>query len=134
MIGVCAGESPMRTYLDPCRARTLMSIEAPATPTILLVDDESAVRAVVGVALRGAGYRVIEAASSDEAWRQFRKHRRDIGGVVCDILMPGTHGPALAQGLIDERPDLGVLLMSGHVTPAPSILRLNHRHGAFLAK
>src|SRR5207244_1705981 len=51
-----------------------------------------------------------------------------------DIVMPGMQGPKLAQRLIDLQPDLYVLLISGYVKCSPSMVRLDDRNVAFLAK
>jgi DNA-binding response OmpR family regulator len=111
-----------------------MSIETCEAETILLVDDEQEVRTLVGACLRRAGYHVIEAESGDEATRLFRQHGDRIRIVVSDIVMLGLHGPAFVQRLIEGRPDLCVLFISGHLKASPSTLRLDHRHAAFLPK
>lgn len=85
-----------------------------ATATILLVEDEDAVRTIVGTVLRRSGYRVLEAASPAAALDVFRQHGASIDLLITDVVMPGTSGPALAESLMTTRPDLRVLLISGY--------------------
>jgi DNA-binding NtrC family response regulator len=101
--------------------------------TILLVDDEAPVRTVVAIMLRRAGYDVVEAESGKNALRRFREHDSPIHILVSDIDMPGILGPALAQYLIGEQPELLVLFISGCVESLPAAARHHHRI-AFLEK
>ena len=105
-----------------------------ALQKILLVDDEHAVRTVVGVMLRRAGYDVISAGSGEEALELYHAHAPDIHVVVSDIAMPGMQGPELAQRLIALRPDLYVLLISGYIKCSLSTFRLDDRNVALLSK
>jgi DNA-binding response OmpR family regulator len=102
--------------------------------TILLVDDQAPVRTVLAALLCQAGYRVLEAASGQDALRLWREHPAKIDVLLSDIAMPGIQGPELAQRLIARQPDLYVLLISGFVTCSPSTFGLDHRRVAFLAK
>src|SRR3954471_344460 len=82
-----------------------------ALQNILLVDDEHAVRTVIAVMLRRAGYDVILAGSGEEALTLFDAHP-EIRILVSDIAMPDMQGPELAQRLIALKPELFVLLIS----------------------
>ena len=86
----------------------------PHTETILLVEDEDAVRAIASAALRWQGYTVLEAATPDRALTLFEQHAERIDLLLSDVVMPGMNGPALAQRLIGLRPDLPILFMSGY--------------------
>ena len=94
--------------------------EAPDTPppskgeTILVVEDEASMRAIAREILEEYGYRVIEAATADEAIQVARSHPEPIHLLITDVVMPGMNGPALAETLKAERPGLGVLFMSGY--------------------
>ena len=101
--------------------------------TILLVEDEDAVRAIAGTVLRRQGYEVIEAATPLAAAEIFEKRSRDIDLLLTDIVMPEMNGPALAQRLIGIRPSLRVLFMSGYADVAMPIDSGNP-HVSFLAK
>jgi two-component system chemotaxis response regulator CheY len=65
--------------------------------TILAVDDSASMRQMIGVTLRTAGYKVIEAADGDEALEYARKHRVDL--VLADVNMPGIDGITLVAQL-----------------------------------
>jgi two-component system cell cycle sensor histidine kinase/response regulator CckA len=123
--------------VDPA-PRTATSLPSPfQTPvsgeTILLVEDDKAVRSVARVALEQRGYRVIEAAAPDEAIEVVRRADREIHLLLTDVVMPGMSGPDLAREIQALRPGVCVLFMSGYVDDAVT------RHGlqasdAFLAK
>lgn len=83
------------------------------TETILVVEDESAVRAVICEVLSGAGYRVLVAATGAEAWRMARRDG-SIDLLLSDVVMPGTTGLELAQRVLAACPKLRVLMISGY--------------------
>ena len=82
--------------------------------TILLVDDEQAVRAIVVKILRRAKYDVIEAESGEAALRMAQAHPGKIDVVITDMYMPGLRGPEVVQALAPIRPGLRALFMSGY--------------------
>jgi CheY-like chemotaxis protein len=82
--------------------------------TILLVDDEESVRAIVLKILRRAKYNVLEAESGEAALRVAESHQGKIDLVITDMFMPGLRGPEVAQKLALARPGLRVLFMSGY--------------------
>ncbi len=82
--------------------------------TILVVEDERAVRKMTRLILERAGYSVVEAAAPDEAQEIFRARPSSIDLMISDVVMPGAHGPALFKQLIVEHPALRVLYMSGY--------------------
>ena len=82
--------------------------------TILLVEDERALRALSRVLLKRAGYRVLEAADPMEGEAVFRAHKDAIDLLVTDVIMPGASGPALFARLYEIKPSLKVLYMSGY--------------------
>jgi two-component system cell cycle sensor histidine kinase/response regulator CckA len=95
---------------------------ARAQETLLLVEDEAAVRVIISAILRRHGYSVIEAATARAACEVFAQ-RTDIDLLLTDIVMPDMNGPALAQRLIGLRPELRVLFISGYaemLTPPSS--------------
>jgi CheY-like chemotaxis protein len=85
--------------------------------TVLVVDDEVLVRMVIGAYLRDCGYRVIEAASADEAMLVIEQDKEGVVSVVLtDVEMPGERdGFALAQWIRQRRPGCEVILAG---TPA----------------
>jgi two-component system cell cycle sensor histidine kinase/response regulator CckA len=89
---------------------------APAggTETVLVVEDDDAVRALMSTMLERKGYRVLEAATPLAAEALFDQHHGAIDLLVADVIMPGSSGPALFERLSATRPDLRVLFVSGY--------------------
>jgi PAS domain S-box-containing protein len=85
--------------------------------TILLVEDEPALREVTRRILRGAGYQVIVAENGPEALQAVDQHTGQIDLVLSDVIMPQMPGPELARQLLAQRPSIRVLLMSGFAQP-----------------
>jgi CheY-like chemotaxis protein len=96
----------------------------PGTETILVVDDEAEVRVHVADALRGRGYRVLEAANGGAALDLVSRMPAPIDLLVSDIVMPGMGGPELADRIRALAPDARVLFVSGHEDIEPSSPRL----------
>jgi CheY-like chemotaxis protein len=84
-----------------------------ASETILLVEDEDFLRDVVKDLLEQIGYQVLGAASGKDALALAEQHGGNIHVLVTDILMPELPGPELAEKLLDARPNLKVLYVSG---------------------
>ena len=82
--------------------------------TILVVEDDPAVRAFTTTVLRDAGHKLLEAANGDEALEIAQRHRGPIHLLLSDMVMPGLSGIELAAGLRSVRPDCRVLLVSGY--------------------
>jgi CheY-like chemotaxis protein len=95
--------------LSPARTRTA---------TILLVEDELAVRRLASKLLRQQGYTVLEAANGLEALRLAADQKQPIHLLLTDVVMPGMSGPELALHLGQEQPDLKVIYMSGYADDA----------------
>jgi DNA-binding NtrC family response regulator len=85
------------------------------TETLLLVEDEPAVRTVAAAALRYHAYRVIEAGTAAEAMRCWEEAGGKIDLVVTDLVMPGgMSGVKLADELLLRKPGLRVVYSSGY--------------------
>ncbi len=85
--------------------------------TILMVEDEDALRELTRRILVGAGYSVIVCAGGHEALQAASLHPGSIDLLLTDVIMPEMHGPQLAQRIHAEHPDTKVLLMSGFAQP-----------------
>jgi CheY-like chemotaxis protein len=88
--------------------------------TVLLVEDESAVRTSARRVLERHGYSVIEARHGGDALRVWRDRRHEIDVVLSDVRMPEMGGPELAAALRKEAPLLPVVFMTGYATRGPT--------------
>jgi CheY-like chemotaxis protein len=88
------------------------------TETILVVEDEGEVRALVRQVLEERGYRVIEAASPREALHLVTRAATLIDLLLTDVIMPQMTGRALADLITADQPSLPVLFMSGYADSA----------------
>jgi PAS domain S-box-containing protein len=85
--------------------------------TVLVVEDEEGLRDLAKRLLQRHGYTVLVAAHADEALRLFDEHP-SIDVLLTDVVMPGASGPDLTRQLIDQRPALRVIYMSGYTEEA----------------
>ena len=86
--------------------------------TLLVVEDEEDVRGLARDVLVESGYTVLEAATAEDAVRICEDHESPISLLLSDVVMPKVSGPQLAQRLVDLRPELHVLYMSGYTDEA----------------
>ncbi|MBZ5583874.1 MAG: PAS domain S-box protein [Acidobacteriia bacterium] len=82
--------------------------------TVLIVEDQEAVRRLAKMILEAHGYRVLEAGGGVEAQAAARRHAGKIDLLLTDVVMPGMDGFLLSEQLRDLRPNLRVLMMSGY--------------------
>jgi two-component system cell cycle sensor histidine kinase/response regulator CckA len=82
--------------------------------TILLVEDEEQVRKVARGILQRSGYHVLEAAGASEALALCQGHAGAIELLLTDVVMPQMSGPKLAERVLEARPGIKVLYMSGY--------------------
>ncbi len=118
--------------------------EAPGVPvalprasgqgTILVVDDESAVRTVLARALGTFGYSVLLAADGEEAIVKARRHHGKIDLVLSDVAMPGMNGVAVLERMRELCPGARQMLMSGFAESPDAHAALVRGEIAFLAK
>lgn len=94
------------------------------TETILLAEDQPAIREVLREFLDSQGYRVLEAQNGNEAIEIAKNYAGPIHVGVSDVIMPQMRGRELAQSLADLRPGIGIILMSGYSEEALSENRL----------
>ena len=85
--------------------------------TLLVVEDEAALRDVAGRILSGAGYRVLAAEGGVEALALAARHDGEIDLLLSDVVMPGMLGKEVAERLVLDRPGTRVLYMSGYAQP-----------------
>jgi CheY-like chemotaxis protein len=82
--------------------------------TILLVEDEAALREITCEYLQGLGYTILPASSGLRALDICRMHDGPIHILLTDIIMPGIRGPDLVRAAMEIRPELHVIYMSGY--------------------
>ena len=102
-----------------------VEVAAPAAPrdvtgqdTILLVEDEEAVRSFAARALRMRGYNVLEASGGEEALEIVKSGKTEIHLLITDVVMPNMDGPTMVRHVKQLKPDLAVIFMSGYAEEA----------------
>ncbi|HUK22739.1 MAG TPA: ATP-binding protein [Gemmatimonadales bacterium] len=110
-----------RIYLPPVASVTettdVQAVKANAAlgrETILLVEDEEAVRSLAARSLRRHGYVLLVASRPSEAIELAARHQGNIDLLLTDVIMPGSNGRELSRRLSEARPDLRVLFISGY--------------------
>jgi two-component system cell cycle sensor histidine kinase/response regulator CckA len=81
--------------------------------TVLVVEDGEGLRELTARLLRRQGYTVLTADGADQALQVFEENA-SIDVVLTDVVMPGTSGAQLTQQLLEKRPSLKVVYMSGY--------------------
>jgi len=122
--GPAAVEEPVRLAGD-----ALHGVE-----TVLVVEDEDAVRSMVREALEARGYRVLVARNGVEALDLAGRYGDYIDLLISDVIMPQMNGAELAQRLARLRPGLRVLFVSGYTDDAVIRLGVLEQRTAFLQK
>jgi two-component system cell cycle sensor histidine kinase/response regulator CckA len=104
------------------------------TETILLVEDEMGVRQLIGKVLERYGYKVLPARDAEHAIAIDVGYEGPIQLLVSDLIMPGLNGPDLAREILERRPDIQVLFVSGYASREAVEMSLNTRNASFLSK
>src|SRR5215475_7993552 len=82
--------------------------------TVLLVEDEDAVRLFGARALRNKGYKVLEARSGEAALEIMASHKDPVDLIITDVVMPRMDGPTLIKEVRQKQPSLKVIFISGY--------------------
>lgn len=80
---------------------------------VLIIEDEHQLRTLLALILEQAGYKVLEAAHSNEAASVWRKHQEMIDLIVADVWLPGISGPELVAFLRKEKPSVKTVFITG---------------------
>jgi CheY-like chemotaxis protein len=116
---------------QPAELRT----DAPAgSETILLVEDEEAVRALAGKVLEDRGYKVLESTSPEHALLLARQRQEPIHLLLTDLVLPGISGRKVAECLASLQPSIKVLYMSGYTDDSVVRNSVMEANAAFLQK
>src|SRR6266850_1046647 len=96
----------------------MSSLDRPrVAETVLVVDDAAGLRELARRLLQRQGYTVLVAGNADEAFELFERNA-SIDVLLTDVVMPGVSGPELTRRLVERRPDLRVIYMSGYTDEA----------------
>ncbi|GAH38472.1 unnamed protein product, partial [marine sediment metagenome] len=120
------------------KADRLPSDKSTELPTgneiILLVEDEDIVRGLAKRVLERQGYKVIEANDGGGAYLQSKKHKGKIHLLLTDVIMPNMNGKQLHAELLNTRPELRVLFMSGYTENVIAHHGVLHENTDFIQK
>ena len=116
------------------RARSEREASPTGSETVLLVEDDQALRAVIGELLTQGGYRLIGGPDPEAALQSAEKHDGPIHLVLTDLVMPRMSGLEVVARLATTRPRTRVLFMSGYTSTAAENHASLPAHHAFLQK
>jgi CheY-like chemotaxis protein len=129
---VSATPEPGATPIDASAEKPQVAVTKECT--VLLIEDQEAVRALVRRILEREGFDVLEADESSGAERLFDAHRAEIALVLTDVGIPGETGPVLFRRLLKKKPELKVIYMSGEIQESALGDEPAVPHERFLAK
>ncbi len=123
-------EEPLKeqAFLDP------EFLDVKGNETVLVVEDDKAIRDLVDRTLRKAGYQVILAENGEEAERNVAAQGRDVDVLLADVVLPGTDGKRIAERIRNAFPACKVIFMSGYDAEIVARNRVLPRHVRFLGK
>jgi CheY-like chemotaxis protein len=116
------------------RAAEEFQISLTSAATVLLVEDEDAVRRLTSRVLTRSGYKVLGAASGHAALELAAKYEGTIDLLLTDVVMPGMSGRELAEQLLPLRPGMRLLYASGYTEDAIILHGVSSLETAFLEK
>lgn len=102
--------------------------------TVLVVEDDAALRSVTALILGQLGYTVLQASGGEEAIQVAAAHSGPVDLLLSDVVMPGMSGTELAARLREDHPGMRVLLMSGYASDSVVRQGLADRGAAFIPK
>ena len=102
--------------------------------TVMVVDDEPAVRQLTARILREAGYATVELADGQDAWNYLQRAGMPVHAIISDVVMPRMTGTELVARLFDSRPALPIILMSAYSTDELRTRGLDHSPVPLLTK
>ena len=115
-------------------APVVLPDEPGGTGTVLIVEDEPAVREMLTQILGRSGYRVVAVADGAEALETAGSLAGSIDVLISDVVMPTLSGVELAERIAERRPGIGIILLSGYTPETLDLERAMARGARFLAK
>jgi len=109
---------PVATDISVDEMEKLGTRDITGQETILLVEDDEAVRSFAARALKMRGYTILEAATGEAALEIVQSYRAVIHLLVTDVVMPNMDGPTLVRAVIRQQPAIRVIYMSGYAEDA----------------
>jgi nitrogen-specific signal transduction histidine kinase len=124
-------EQPMEMFVKPVSSKEL----ARGTETLLIVEDEPAVRHLACMMLENQGYHVLQANNGQEGFRMMHIHKNGpIDLVITDVVMPKISGKVMAEWLKAAYPNLKILFTSGYPNDVIAQYGMLEPDSAFLQK
>ncbi len=136
-LGVGSSFSLCLPWVDPSGSNErsgVLPAPSPGTGTILVVEDEPAVRDMTTQMLTRAGYRVLALADGPEALARLAQLEEPIAVLVTDVIMPRMSGISLAARAMDDYPAVGVVMLSGYTAETLDLERVTTRGAVFVPK
>lgn len=132
-------EKPLSEEFTPLPTAAAMKVPSDNAPgeaegTVLLVEDEPPLREMAAIMLSRLGYLVLCAADGEEAISLFRQHQAEIRVVLCDLSMPRKDGFETMEALRKIRPEIPVVLTSGHLETHAMVGEQKEQPQGFLHK
>ncbi|WP_053227897.1 PAS domain S-box protein [Solirubrobacter soli] len=106
--------APTGAAAPPDRDAAVRQADEGGSETILIAEDDRAIRTLIQLVLEEDGYTVLSAATPADALELAQRHPVAIDLIVTDMIMPGMSGPELAERIREHRPAIGVLFTSGY--------------------
>jgi len=106
--------SVQEQVIDSSKEKEEKIVDLTGNGTILLVEDEDAVRMFSSRALRDKGYRVIESSNGESALEFIKKEGNNINLVISDVVMPKMDGPTLINHVMEHNPLMKIIFISGY--------------------
>src|SRR5688572_20414563 len=100
--------------------------------SILVIDDEKAIRKTLSEILSFEGYKIEEAADGEEGLKKFKEKTYDV--VLCDVKMPKVDGLEFLQKAAETNPDVPVIMISGHGTIETAVEAVKNGAYDFISK
>src|SRR3989442_15925260 len=82
--------------------------------TVLILEDDHSIRAIIRAVLTNRSYRVLEATDTDEAVSVSDQHRGPLQVLIADVMLKAPNGVETSQRMLSSRPELRVLFVSGY--------------------
>jgi PAS domain S-box-containing protein len=126
----------VRSKADGEAGKTVLPAESEirGSETLLVVEDEGAVRRAACDFLMRNGYHVLEAGSGKEALEVIRRHQGPVHMMVTDVVLPAMSGAQLADFLVAEHPEMKILFVSGYAEKIIAAHGPLHVRAGFLQK